>query len=187
MKTKASPRSFLETPKQRWKSLSCIVSLFTFLLGILTLVSLFYFFSPTIAVSPAEQLHILDPFSVTFEISNQGIRKVYNVKIACHIDELRTPRETTIISSGETLEGDDILDEDEVVPILKSGKTISARCRSFYANVLPLKANITLSISYRPSFWLWRSTEPFKFILKRTADGKLIWLPQQNLPRREGK
>jgi hypothetical protein len=131
-------------------------------------------FLPHLTVASAESLRPDDPMGTIFTLSNDGILWINDVTVGCVMDDLET-------NTGG-LSGMTIYPEQHHADMLNAGKRMDIPCRSAMRMLSPSKAEMSLSVTYRPAFGLWHKRDSFPFRAEKAVDGKWVWAPVNREP-----
>ena len=105
---------------------------------------------------------------------NEGYLSIYSVEFGCRPNLFR-------FSNGIVMDGGGLVTHrhpamPEIQPTEK--ETLDCQPLNMLQAEAPLeKADLGISVTFRPSFWPWKVTEEYRFITVRGHDGKLHWTP----------
>ena len=136
-------------------------------------------FAPRLSVYQSSALDVSNPFSNPFIISNDGMLDIHSIEYSCISNFIETESHIILkdVSAENWIPGRQILSPSEKDSF--SCPLKNAMKQSLGLRVLPIKtADITLEISFRPSWAVWKQTKSFRFIAARTSDNQLQWLPK---------
>jgi len=157
--------------KRAWKA----VSLGWKILGVASLVlgavSLFYFFTWRISITPGATLKNSDPFATMFILQNDGQFSIYDIEFSCVLNDVKY---------GNNVELSKILSHIGTfnVPILDANAKTSTPCYLSFGTSHPaMRADVTLFVSYRPSFYPFRRTKSFRYFATLKDDNTYAWIP----------
>jgi hypothetical protein len=146
-----------------WKTLGAV-------LVIVGAIQAYFFFSDRISIIPGASLAPNTPFATTFTLSNDGQFSLYSVEFQCIYNAVD-------IVQGPRLQDMGGVVRDFDVPEVRANDKTTAICYFPDENAQIAQADISMAVTYRPEFLLWRTTRRFRFKTSRQADGKYQWLP----------
>ncbi|HKV36587.1 MAG TPA: hypothetical protein VJP89_19755 [Pyrinomonadaceae bacterium] len=145
-----------------WKGIVGIVVL-------LAAVAQIYFSTWRMSVSPGETLKASDPLATMFVLHNEGQFAVHDIKFLCFLNRISYLDGTIVeYSMGNNA-------EFNVLRLDGNGKT-STPC---YVPVKaqPVSADVTIIVSYRPSFYPFEKHQNFRFVAQWKDEGGFVWVP----------
>jgi hypothetical protein len=126
---------------------------------------------PRISVSPSPLLYPPDPFTARFVIANEGYLRINNVKCLCFYQN--------VLSENKVMWEKSIAPDELDIPTIESGEKASFECsRPPFTSTQIQRADIDISVSFKPSLIPWQIEKAFRFVGEPTADGSLHWFPQ---------
>jgi hypothetical protein len=145
------------------------------ILGLLTAI---LFFTARVSVMPGPILKIsdpfiADPFTATFTLSNEGAFSIYDLHFSCIHNRIVVNDATGLVTVGNT-RGIDEVNNYDVKEVRASEKTTTT---CYFPPWSVRKADVSIEVTYRPSFSLWRKTQLFRFVTELQNDGSYQWLP----------
>lgn len=129
-----------------------------------------YFSTWRISVSPGETLKEFDPFATMFILNNEGQFAINDVKFLCILNHVSYPNDLRIDQSA----GDDA---EFNVPVLEANAKTSTPCYLPVSFGPPSVVDVTITVSYRPSFYPFRKVGYFRFVAQRKDNGSYLWVP----------
>ncbi|HLG31401.1 MAG TPA: hypothetical protein VI362_00035 [Ignavibacteriaceae bacterium] len=152
--------------KLSWK-LKTLKVLAKIVLGLITIYMFLVWISPTLDIRVEDSLAPNQPFSNPFIIINENFYDVYIVSATFHYKEFKS--ENLVINASSTTRY--ILSE------LKANKEKSIYQINFPYSMWnkALRADMTLSILFKPSFTNITVTEEFDFYVLVSSDGTIRW------------
>jgi hypothetical protein len=135
-------------------------------------------------INPTVRLDLNDPFSTLFVITNEGAFSIHNVQFSCHMNDVEVRNYHLLVT-------------DQPAPVDPPGEpSIEAHNSqdvTCFFGAMGMKigtprnsprpiynvADITLSVSYRPSFW-WRRTKSQRFIARTDGHGHIVQWSHQS-------
>lgn len=130
---------------------------------------------PHVTVAYKDELRKGDPFSVPFEITNAGHFSVYSVRTACETNHVLSENRNVFLG-GET--ADLAAVDDEIEPGVSSTHFCDLEPQPPGLPYPVYKETvITLRVSFRPSFWPWTVSKPFRFRGYKGDDKDMHWRP----------
>ena len=136
-------------------------------------IALFFDFSPNISVSPTDSTQPSDPFSTLFIISVAGNMPINDVFASCALD-----------ATFGTVRLENVGFENSKLDIAKEiqpgeGMTFPCRYRDMPLAASPLTSgDLYIVISYRQSYWPFKSIRSFRFQGQKAFDDSWRWVPQ---------
>ena len=176
------PSRFRRYTRIGLKILSGLVAVLGF---VLTALTAFYSFSPNISITSLAPFEPSDPFSGPFSISNNGYLAIHDVEALCGLKSVEFTNRSFISEISVAT------DQDKAFKI-SPGESITARCRVPETIRVPKavqvkSADISLWLTFRPSFLFWRKERWFRFVLEKSSDGIWHWLPQPEFKEEKPK
>jgi len=168
-------QSGLQPDRRRglFKTPSYLRTILLIVLCVIALAAVLYALSPRISVTSLAPLNPSDPFSTPLTILNDGYLTAHNVQAKCSIQDRDASGSETNSSSTADMKIENIGD-------LRSKEPTPLPCALIPASkAIPIaSAYLTVEVSYRPDFYLWRVEKRFSFITATGSDGQLHWLLQ---------
>ena len=155
-----------------WKGFGVLALIFGVVQGVAS-------FVPRLSVYNASALNPSDPFSTPFILSNDGMLDIYSIEYSCAGNFIETESHNIVsdVEATHWTPGRQILSpaEKDSFPCGLKG---AVEALGVFPMVSIKTADITLNISFRPRFIVWKQTKSFRFITARTSDNQLQWLPK---------
>lgn len=128
--------------------------------------------APNISVSTSQSLDPKDPLSTPFIITNNGPLPIHNVEILFGINKMTTPP-----PMNQTISTLSLGYAKPPIPVLKAHETMTFWCPPvFKFSRDPINfADISVLVSYRPDFFFWRKTAPYRFVTISNKEGITNW------------
>ena len=148
------------------------------LLGTLVTIGAFVlnFYMSKVSVSVEGSLHPRNPLGTVFAITNEGIFSVNDILVACgHFN---------VVGNGFSIVGPgNIIFPESRAKELSPGHKMTLPCANAVGFTAPVNfrsAEMTITATFRPSFWPLNKTEVFPWKAERTDTGEWIW---KSVPR----
>jgi hypothetical protein len=146
----------------------------------LGLVTAILYFNARISVTPGPILKtddpfIADPFTTTFTLSNDGPFSIYDLEFSCLHNRVDVNDPTGPVSMINTRGTDEVNNYNVKVKEVRASEKTTTACYFPPWNVRA--ADVSIEVTYRPSFSFWRKTQLFRFVTKIQSDGSYQWLP----------
>ncbi|HEX7316420.1 MAG TPA: hypothetical protein VF297_21130 [Pyrinomonadaceae bacterium] len=172
-KRKQEQRQLKRRRSKGRKLLIGLVSSTVVVLGaVSSLIGINVYFSSRLTVSSASPLNLSDPFSTFFIVSNDGALAVYDVRFWCKYNHIK------YAAIAEFKEGGSF-DVTRDVGKIEAGDKASVPCiPPGYVKAPLTKADVSIGVSFQPSFIPWRIQRGFRFVGERDPDDVLHWFPQ---------
>jgi hypothetical protein len=136
----------------------------------LGLVSQVYFFTWRLSVAPGPTLKDSNPFTSMFVLQNDGQFSLYAIQFSCTSNTVKTANHIQFERMLGSTQSYDVAE-------LAANDRTSTPCFVGYESSGPvLSADITLNVSYRPSFSPFRRSKHFRFTATRKDDGTYAWI-----------
>lgn len=157
-----------------WK---IVVGILAFSSSVLTVVGTYYAFSPKLTISPSHSLDQTTPLSTKFEIRNDSLFKVKDLKPVCKNVIIKMVGGGGIFNKTGKYA---IRNSDPPVPYLDSGESTSFFLPESYVGFgAPIEsADVIISVEYRPQFLLFSKEKRARFVTEKALDGTLKWTPK---------
>lgn len=147
-----------------------VVVVVSTVLGLLAIYSLF----PKLSFEPSPGAQRTNFFTAEFLLKNQGMFSVHDLLYEMRVRNLVWPGDNRILESQESyIKAIPRLEPDEPTTIVVGGTL--ARGAAFRGQ--PIRGEITVVISFRPSFSPLRRTKTFRFMCEKRGDN-LAWFPK---------
>jgi hypothetical protein len=145
-----------------WKTI-CIVSV---VLGlIVSLLSLI----PNISVSTSQSLDPNDPLATPFIITNHGLLPIHSIEIRCLFNKVATVDNVQVM-------GIELGYVKPPLPILYKYEQKTFWCPKGIKFRTPINfGDISIIVSYRPDWLMWRQIKLHRFETVRNKSGILFW------------
>jgi hypothetical protein len=134
---------------------------------LLTLAGLVLNALPKLSVGSSGSLAPNDPRAAIFYLSNDGMLPIYQVNLACGLNNLGELTDNIVLELGQ-----------QSTPVLSPGHRLPLSCSGAVQidRMSPkAKARITLLVTYRPAGVLWRKHANFPMEAENSASGEWIW------------
>lgn len=153
-----------------WHGVFLAWKIIVVLLLLLGAVSQIYFFIWRLTVTPGQTLKESDPFATMFILENTGEFSIYDVQFDCVAHNIEYAEGVSITDSLFSTRQFDVLE-------LHSHDKTSSPC---YLGAMKfrqpvLKADVLLTVSYRPSFSPFHTWKQFHYLAVRRDDGTYLW------------
>jgi hypothetical protein len=142
------------------------------IVGVLALIILLSRFRPDayVRIEKDDSLNPSDAFATTFRVDNGWIFSIYDVSLECHIghatNELQSEMgNITLRNTGH------VADE------IEASKSATFVCAGFYFPLVR-HGDVTVNVSYRPSWWPAHMTKPERFVIQADSEHKPHWFHQ---------
>jgi hypothetical protein len=129
-----------------------------------------YFSTWRMSVTPGETLKTSDPFTTMFVLHNEGQFAMYDVTFGCLLNDVVYPNRTRAMENYVT-------DEPYNVSMLEANARTSTPCYLPLLPTPPLSVELTVIVSYRPSFFPFHRTSQFRFLARPNDRGGFSWTP----------
>jgi hypothetical protein len=173
--SKDRPVHQVQKAKAPWQ---CFLSLGKLLGGIavfVTLLGAYYAFSPKLLVTPSEPFDPANPFATSFDIRNDGLLNVYEIKSQLRVLKLSLKDEKG--QKVDTPPGVIIRTSHPSIPRLASGETTSIfLVPPTSAGNGYLHIDLELVLFYQPALIPFEITKISRFITERASDGSWKWM-----------
>ena len=144
---------------------------------LVTIAAFFLNFSVSkVSVSVEGSLHPRNPLGTIFAVTNEGVFSVNDIVVACgHFH---------VVGDGFQIVGPgNIIFPESKAKELSAGHKMTLPCANAVGFTAPVNfqtAEMTITATFRPSWWLWNKTESFPLKAQRTDTGEWIWksIPQ---------
>lgn len=140
---------------------------------VLTIIVAWLSLSPSITVVPTRTLDLKDPLATPFVITNESMLPIHSVEILCGINEIRFAAMHSSVKS---------LSLGYVKPpirILHHKEQSTFLCPPAITYETPLDfGDITIDVSYCPSFIFWRRRYSARFVTEKDVTGIVHWYPK---------
>ena len=156
--------------KAAWSGLSNAWKVFVAIVVLLAAGAQVYFSTWRMSVSPGETLKASDPFTTIFVLHNEGQFPMYDIRFGCLVNAVNYPNDFTV---KETL----IYAPSLVVNRLDANARTSTLCDLGVQAGDPQKVDLTVLISYRPSFFPFSRSANFRFVAIPNDRGGFSWTP----------
>ncbi len=165
--TKRNERSF-----GFWKTMISVLTIAASLVGL-------YAVYPRISVMPGEvSYNDADPFRVPLHVSNDGLFTIYKAELTCTDVEFNNPSRHNDIAQSQFSQAGDLPIGD-----LAGGGFTTTACPGGLVGAARLMApgdkvtaRMTVTLSFRPSFWWKRINQPFHLLATSEADRHIHWM-----------
>lgn len=153
-----------------WNKVTKLIGTFLTVLGA---IALFFDFSPSISVSQTGSTNPSEPFSTLFIVSVAGNMPINDVFVSCALN-----------ATFGTVRLEDIVMQNSKLDIAKElqpgeGMTFPCRYRDMPLTASPLTSGeMHIVISYRRSYWPFKSTRSFRFQAQKASGDSWYWVPQ---------
>ena len=153
--------------KQVWSGVGVVAILLGLLQGVFWLL-------PEVSVNPESPLNP-DPFSAPFVVQNSGQFSVHNVDVSCYTN--------TVVIPGQRMSERNLVWSNGMPPLpqLEPGEKTTIHCAREgaveYSSPITY-ADVSLIISYRPSFAWFSRSKQIRFQTRPQSDGRLRWEPE---------
>ncbi len=146
-------------------------------LGILTLLSAYFYFRPSLSASSSSLLDPTDVFSSPIEITNEGVLDIFDIMPFCNISGKYCSG--AILSTGRDIIVSRFEDSYHYEKI-SSGETATLICGLTIRDPDPMcSAEISIHLSFRPVFfWPFHNNKEFLFMGQRDLNGNFHWFQQ---------
>jgi hypothetical protein len=139
--------------------------------------------APRISVSPSASLNPSDPFSTPFEVSNDGYLSIRDVQFLCRLTDVQAqPPGINLSFENIGVMGPDqfLGDKSQNIRDIGPGRQATTKCNlSPIFPVMPIdRADISITVSYKPDYLWSPRSEDFRFVTVRSSDGQLRWVRQ---------
>lgn len=141
--------------------------------AILGFAATLYSFAPIVSITTSSSLNPNHPFGTIFVVTNDGWLPINSVEYFCGFINVTTENNIRVqrITVGPF----------EATPKLRNKESHNIPCRYNEINRLtggaPVKsAEVVITVSYRPSFVIWRRTKEACFATERNFQNQLVWL-----------
>ena len=155
-----------------WRSVIVVWKVVGVILVLLGAVSTIYFFTWRLRVTPGTTIKDSDPFATMFILENEGEFPLYDIKFSCL---------THFAETSKQQEAADILGHVDTFNVteLDGHKQTSSPCIvGIKTSDVFTYVNVSLRISYRPSFLPFRRTATYRYEARRKEDGTYAWTPK---------
>lgn len=116
------------------------------------------------SVTPGETLRTSNPFTTVFVLHNEGQFPMYGIDFDCTANNVLYANNVRAINNTGKA-------SPFTVPRLEANAKTSTPCYLPIDLGKPLMAEVTVSVSYRPSFFPFRRTARFRFIARPNDRG----------------
>lgn len=141
--------------------------------GILaSFVGIYSFWVPRLSVSVLTALEPSAPLSTQFAISNDGYLAIYDVTFVCGVEQLK-------FKAGSGIERIGFTNPKLVEKRIGPSKKATVTCDWLINRDAPIsKGDISIIVTFRPSWYPLQKNESFRFITVEASDGTLHWIPK---------
>lgn len=147
--------------------------MFSFVLGILSLVGGYALFHPHVSLDPGEPLNPGDPFSTQFNVTNEkNVFSVHDLSSICWTESVETSNHVRIKGFGRSSPHSIFTLEPNAKSTLDCPPWISG-FGAWAGDVTT--AFIEIDISYKQDWWPTRQTEKYPFRGVRNYQGVVHW------------
>jgi hypothetical protein len=137
---------------------------------------------PKLSADVSGPLRPNDPMGAMFNLSNEGLLPVYNVKAGCKVMRVDLPPSR----SRDFVEPTTVYFPESRAEILSPGRKMTVPCgraiaiKSDHMEALEIHAEMFFVVTYRPKWVWWHKSENFPMEMKKAENGMWVW---KSIPR----
>jgi hypothetical protein len=122
------------------------------------------------SVMPGETLRVSNPFTTIFVLHNEGQFPMYEIDFDCTANDVQYANDVRAINNSG-------MASPHTVARLEANARTSTPCYLPLSFGKPLVVEVTVSVSYRPSFFPFKRTAKFRFVARPNDRGGYSWMP----------
>ncbi len=158
--------------KAVWYGVSTAWKVVLAILFVLAALSEIYFSTWRLSVTPGQTLKEINPMATMFILRNEGQFSIYDIEFSCWLNSVKWENDVSIEQGrGST-------DAFNIRELEGNAETSSPCFISMYNPHRAVSVDVTLVVSYRPSFYPFHKERQFRFIAWPNEPGKgYSWTP----------